>query len=87
MAEARNARPSSMIISSPRGPRDACRESWGQWNAWRKRGCRGEEWETYVVRMGERRAGFSRDLREAETKDEMQKIYSFTPSASWVEGD
>lgn len=39
------------------------------------------------AKMGERRAGFSRDLREAETKDEMQKIYSFTPSASWVEGD
>ena len=39
------------------------------------------------AQMGEGRALFSRDLREAETKDEMQKIYSFTPSTSWVEGD
>lgn len=39
------------------------------------------------AKMGERRAGYSRDLREAETKDEMQKIDSFTPSTSWVEGD
>lgn len=51
MAETRNARPSLMIISSPRDPRDACRESWGLWNAWRKRSCRGEERETYVIML------------------------------------